>query len=190
MSAIRPTVTVMTVATGHDAVGRPATGQTHQGASPTDPVQENEKDVLFPSTSMISHGQEVAETACANCHGVDGISDSQGKPHLAGQRGIYLYRVQQAYQAGTRIDENKNHKAFLNDKSLLAVSAYYSSLTPAPNLEALTATPQADVPEEDPFLSIRDSMKRCIKCHGETGNAEGSETQDVGDANVGNAASW
>lgn len=147
--------------------------QVH-GVAPTDPIQENEKDALFPSTGMISHGREVAETACASCHGMDGISDSAGKPHLAGQRAIYLYRVQQAYQAGTRIDENKNHKAFLNDNSLLAVSAYYSSLTPAPNLEALTATPQADASEEDPFLGIRESMKRCIKCHGETGNAEGS----------------
>jgi cytochrome c553 len=145
-----------------------------QGATPTDPIQENEKDALFPSTSLIGQGRDVAETVCANCHGMDGISDSQGKPHLAGQRAIYLYRVQQAYEAGTRKDENKNHKAFLNDKSLLAVSAYYSSLTPAPNIEALTATPQADVPEEDPFLGIRDSMKKCIKCHDETGNAEGS----------------
>jgi len=145
-----------------------------QGASPTDPIQENEKDVLFPSTSMISHGREVAETACADCHGMEGISDSQGKPHLAGQRAVYLYRVQQAFQAGTRDDQNKYHKAFLNDKSLLAVSAYYSSLTPAPNLEALTATLQTEVEEEDAFLSIRDSMKKCIKCHDETGNAEGS----------------
>jgi cytochrome c553 len=145
-----------------------------QGASPTDPVQENEKDTLFPSTNMISYGREVAETACANCHGMDGISDSQGKPHLAGQRAIYLYRVQQAYQSGVRDDQNKNHKAFLNDKSLLAVSAYYSSLTPAPNLAALTATGPSDEPEEDAFLSIRESMKKCIKCHDETGNAEGS----------------
>ena len=145
-----------------------------QGASPTDPIQENEKEALFPSTKLISDGREVAETACANCHGMDGISDSQGKPHLAGQRAIYLYRVQQAYQSGARNDQDKNHKAFLNDKSLLAVSAYYSSLTPAPNLEALAATGASDEPEEDAFLSIRDSMKKCIKCHGETGNAEGS----------------
>jgi len=145
-----------------------------QGASPTDPIQENEKDALFPSTSMISHGREVAETVCADCHGMEGISDSQGKPHLAGQRAIYLYRVQQAYQSGARDDQNKNHKAFLNDKSMLAVSAYYASLNPAPNLEALAAAGPADVPEEDAFMGIRDAMKRCVKCHGETGNAEGS----------------
>lgn len=145
-----------------------------QAVSPTDPIQEHEKEALFPARSVIDFGRDVAETACANCHGMDGISDTPGEPHLAGQRAIYLYRVQQAYQAGTRTDENNNHKAFLTDKSLLAVSSYYSSLSPAPNLEALVAGGQADASEEDPFLGIRDSMKKCIKCHGETGNAEGS----------------
>ena len=36
-----------------------------QGALPTDPIQENEKEALFPSTSLINHGKDVAETACA-----------------------------------------------------------------------------------------------------------------------------
>jgi cytochrome c553 len=145
-----------------------------QGALPTDPIQENEKEALFPATSLINQGQDVAETVCASCHGMDGISDAAGKPHLAGQRAIYLYRVQQAFQAGTRNDENKNHKAFLTDRSLLAVSAYYASLTPAANLEGLTASGQVSELDEDPFSSIKGLMKRCIKCHGETGNAEGS----------------
>jgi len=145
-----------------------------QGAAPTDPIQKNEMEALFPAMSMIAEGREVAETLCADCHGMDGISDSQGKPHLAGQRAIYLYRVQKSFQAGTRKDENKNHKSFLNDQALLAVSAYYASLTPEPNLESLSATGQDVELDEDPFLSIRESMKRCVKCHGETGNAEGS----------------
>ena len=83
-----------------------------QGASPTDPIQENEKDALFPSTSMIDYGREVAETACADCHGMDGISDSQGQPHLAGQRAIYLYRVQQAYQSGHATMRTKTTRPF------------------------------------------------------------------------------
>ena len=145
-----------------------------QGASLTDPIQQNEKDILFPSAGLIRQGRNVAETACASCHGVDGISDGPGKPHLAGQRVIFLYRVQLAYQTGVRIDETKKHNGFLTDESLRAVSAYYSSLTPAPVIETLAATGQVDGQEEDPFLNIRDSMKKCIKCHDITGNAEGS----------------
>lgn len=145
-----------------------------QAVSPTDPIQENEKDALFPATSVINFGRDVAETACVSCHGLDGISDAPGKPHLAGQRAIYLYRVQQAFQAGTRADKDKNHKAFLTDESLLAVSAYYASLAPAPHNETQGAPGNDGESEEDPFLGIRGSMKRCIKCHGETGNANGS----------------
>lgn len=145
-----------------------------QAVSPTDPIQENEKEALFPATGVINFGREVAETACVSCHGLDGISDAPGKPHLAGQRAIYLYRVQQAFQSGARADEDKNHKAFLTDESLLAVSAYYASLAPAPNYEAQDASGDEDELEEDPFLGIRSSMAKCIKCHGETGNANGS----------------
>jgi len=145
-----------------------------QGAAPTDPIQANEKEALFPATSLINQGRDVAQTVCSGCHGMDGISDTRGKPHLAGQRAIYLYRVLQAFQTGTREDENKNHKGFLTDQSLLAVSAYYASLTPAYNPEAPSTTGEGTELEDDPFMSIRASMKRCVKCHGETGNADGS----------------
>jgi cytochrome c553 len=33
---------------------------------------------------------------------------------------------------------------------------------------------QADMLEEDPFLIIREAMSKCVKCHGETGSADGS----------------
>ncbi|MDH3902135.1 MAG: c-type cytochrome [Xanthomonadales bacterium] len=145
-----------------------------QAISPTDPIQKNEKEALFPAMSVINFGRDVAVTACVSCHGLDGISDAPGKPHLAGQRAIYLYRVQLAFQAGTRADKDKNHKAFLTDESLLAVSAYYASLAPAPNYEAQDASGNDGESEEDPFIGIRNSVKKCIKCHGETGNAEGS----------------
>ena len=144
------------------------------GASSTDPIQENEKAALFPAMSLIAEGRDVAETMCSDCHGMNGISDSRGMPHLAGQRAIYLYRAQRAFHEGSREDENKNHKAFLTDHSLLAVSAYYASLTPAPNPEPPALTGPGAELDEDPFLSIRDSMKRCVKCHGEEGNAQGS----------------
>jgi cytochrome c553 len=145
-----------------------------QGQPLTQPIQEKEKAALFPSTAMIDQGKKVAEINCADCHGMNGISDSQGQPHLAGQRAVYLYRAQQAYHLGARDDETKKHNGFLNDDALLAVSAYYSSLTPAVKSETQEPSQQADTPEEDPFLGIRGAMKRCIKCHDETGNAEGS----------------
>lgn len=145
-----------------------------QGASLTQPIQEKERTALFPSNAMIDQGREVAETACAGCHTIDGIGESEGTPSLAGQRPVYLYRIQLAYAEGARIDETKKHSGFLNDQAVLAVSAYYSSLTPVRRFEPLDTTEQVDLLEGDPFFSIRDAMSRCVKCHDETGNSEGS----------------
>jgi cytochrome c553 len=94
-----------------------------------------------------------------------------------------------AFQSGTRSDAPTNHINFLNEKSLLATAVYYSSLTPVHIAEHIDsagtrepgeatdlveATGQAEEVAEDPFFSIRDSMRKCIKCHDESGNAEGS----------------
>jgi cytochrome c553 len=145
-----------------------------QGASLTQPIQAKERTALFPSNAMIEQGREVAETACVGCHAMDGIGESEGTPSLAGQRPVYLYRIQLAYSEGTRIDETKKHSGFLNDQAVLAVSAYYSSLTPVRRFEPLDTTEQVDLFEGDPFFSIRNAMSKCVKCHGETGNSEGS----------------
>jgi cytochrome c553 len=148
-----------------------------QGASQNQPVQKEERAALFPSVKMINMGQDVAETTCASCHGMDGISDSEGKPYLAGQRAVYLYRTLQAYQAGTRDDETRNHGGFLTEQAMLSVSAYYASLAPVQivaSTDAAEATEQVAVADEDPFLSIRDSMRKCIKCHDESGNSSRS----------------
>lgn len=135
------------------------------------PVQSEERAALFPSTEMVNQGREIAETVCASCHGMDGISDGEGKPNLAGQRAVYLYRAQQSYLTGARLDETKKHNGFLNDQARLSVSAYYASLTPAQKIESPDVTEQADMTEEDPFLNIRSSMRKCIKCHDESGNS-------------------
>jgi len=138
----------------------------------TDPIQEKERAALFPTAVIINQGRDVAETTCARCHGMDGVSDIEGKPHVAGQRTVYLYRAQQAYHEGAREDETKTHNGYLNDESLLAVAAYYASLTPAPKLETPGATEPLEMTDEDPFLSIRDAMTKCIKCHEVSGNSD------------------
>ncbi len=138
-------------------------------------IESHERKALFPSMDTINLGRDVAESACAGCHGMDGISDALGKPNLAGQRTVYIYRVLQAYQAGVRADEANHHKKFLNDEALLSVAVYYASLTPA-QAPVVAVDPQATdvVTDEDPFENIRASMKKCIKCHDETGNSDGS----------------
>ena len=145
-----------------------------QGALRNQPIQEEERAALFPTLKMINHGREVAEMACANCHGMDGLSNNEGEPHLAGQRTVYLYRVQKTNHAREVTDRINTRGDFLNNESLLSVAAYYASQTPASKPEAPHTTEPENIPDEDPFLSIRDAMAKCIKCHGESGNAKGS----------------
>jgi cytochrome c553 len=126
---------------------------------------------------MLEQGRTVAEAACARCHGVDGVSDSGDVPNLAGQRAVYLYRVLHAYQNGYRIDQSMGHAGgFLNDEGLLSVAAYYANQIPRPIEPAEAEEPDTDagLTESDPFAGIRDDLKKCTKCHNETGNSTAS----------------
>jgi len=144
-----------------------------QGSDSMQQLTGDERAALAPTRNMIDFGRTAAETNCAGCHGLDGISMEAGKPHLAGQRSVYIYRVLKAFQANVRPDEH--HNDFLNDKAMLATAVYYSSLDPVQLAagEATVVQDEATGQEEDPFYDIRESMQRCVKCHGETGNASG-----------------
>lgn len=151
----------------------PEPGQA-QGTASMQQLTGNERAALAPTRDMIDFGRTAAETNCAACHGMDGISVEAGKPHLAGQRTVYTYRVLKAFQANARRDEY--HNDFLNDKAMLATAVYYSSLDPVQLATGEAATVQdetAGLAEEDPFYDIREDMRRCVRCHGETGNASG-----------------
>ena len=148
-----------------------------QGSTIVRAIDDAERSALFPSREMIEFGRVAAEVNCASCHGMDGVSDAEGKPHLAGQRMVYLYRVLRAFQSGERSDEQKNHNSFLNDQAILSTAVFYSNLVPVITVETGDTTADAEAANEqveDPFLTIRSSMRKCIKCHGETGNSSRS----------------
>jgi cytochrome c553 len=147
-----------------------------QGSAATQPINGLERAALSPSREMLAHGENVAGTACASCHGLDGVSTGPGTPSLAGQRTVYLHRVLQSYQTRERRHDEMNHATgFLNEEALLAVAAYYANLAPArlplPEEEPAEAV---DAGGGDPFAGIRSDMKKCVKCHGKDGNASGS----------------
>jgi cytochrome c553 len=142
---------------------------------PTAPLTAAESSALTPSRQQIETGRAVAEQNCAECHGMDGVATDPSRPHLAAQRTIYLHRALQAYQAHERRSDVMNHAAgFLNDEALLAVSAYYSNLAPAPATDAHEAAAAAVKDAGDPFAEIRGSMQKCVKCHGAEGNSSAS----------------
>jgi cytochrome c553 len=142
----------------------------------TQPLTAAERATLVPSRTILERGWDVANTACADCHGLDGVSTSPGIPHLAGQRMVYMHRVLQAYQDRDRRNDDMNHAiGFLNEDAILAVAAFYASLPPVqPQTRDEGWLESAREKGRDPFATIRESMKKCVKCHGEDGNASGS----------------
>ena len=151
----------------------PSHAPAQEGASATAPISPLERSALTPSRETIELGRSVAEKACSECHGLDGVGAEPGMPHLAGQRTVYLYRVLKSYQSRQRGNDAMTHSiGFLNEEALLAIATYYASLPPAPLPEA--AAEESQMQGGDPFGSIRDGMKKCVKCHGEDGNSSGS----------------
>ncbi len=146
-----------------------------QHSGTTAPLNSVERHALNPARAMLDQGRTVAETACASCHGDDGISGEPGVPHLAGQRTVYLYRVLQGYQDRTRHNDAMNHAVgFLNEEALLAVAAFYASLPPARPEPPAEGEPAVSLGGGDPFAGLRDDLKKCDRCHGEDGNASAS----------------
>jgi cytochrome c553 len=138
------------------------------------PMTATERDALFPSRETIEFGRIAAEANCAGCHGMDGASQAEGQPHLAGQRMVYMYRALKAFQSGQRADELKHHNKLLNDQALLSTAIYYSNLAPVSAVVEMQDETGAGTEDlaGDPFAGIRGDMRKCIKCHEETGNSQ------------------
>jgi cytochrome c553 len=125
----------------------------------------DEMRTLLATPMDIADGTRLAETTCASCHGANGISVTQGIPHLAGQRPAYLYLELKAYQSGKRGDGVMNNAVkFLSDDALVKVAAYFAGLDPAP--AAATAGPA----NLDPVQAGKAvAAAACAGCHGNAG---------------------
>jgi cytochrome c553 len=133
--------------------------------SPLGPADEARP--LGANAEDIREGKELADTACAKCHGADGISATNGVPHLAGQRPSYVYSKLRAYQLGDRSGEDDVHDLrlmkFLSGDALASLAAYLASLDPAP------PTAGAAPKYEDPIAAGKAAAEPCAKCHGDNG---------------------
>jgi len=137
------------------------------------PIQANERAALFPSPNSIEQGKALAEAGCAECHGHNGISTDEHRPHLAGQRTVYLYREMLAYQEGARSNEDMREAvAFLDSDALLKTAIYYASLPPPFDPEAVAAAAGSPMQlDDDPLLATKAATAGCGSCHGATGNS-------------------
>jgi cytochrome c553 len=130
------------------------------------PGVANELRAVYATSQEIAEGARIAQTACARCHGANGISMTKGVPHLAGQRAAYLDLQLRTYRYGARPKSAMTGAVrYLSEEALVNVAAYYASLDPPrPAAPAKGATAPAD-----PMQAGKDAAAGCGGCHGEAG---------------------
>ena len=135
-------------------------------AAQTAPIKKgDELRPIYVTPADVADGKQFADSACAGCHGANGISTTTGIPDLAGQRPVYLYMELRAYQSGARINAAMNTAVkFISDDALVKVAAYYASLDPP-------QPPAGPAPTFlDPVLAGKTAAAAaCAGCHGEAG---------------------
>jgi cytochrome c553 len=121
---------------------------------------------LYANSEDIAEGRRLAESSCAGCHGANGISESSGVPHLAGQRSAYLYLELKAYQSGARGESAMNNVIRpLSDDALFKTAVYFASLDPPQTNAASSANAVAP----DPVQAGKTAAAGCAGCHGDGG---------------------
>ncbi|MGB8398495.1 c-type cytochrome [Bradyrhizobium sp.] len=121
---------------------------------------------LYANSQDIEEGKRIVESSCTGCHGANGISESPGVPHLAGQRPAYLYLELRAYQAGVRGENAMNNVVRpLSDDALFKAAAYFASLDP-PQTNAANGAKAA---APDPVQAGKTAAAGCAGCHGDGG---------------------
>ena len=144
-------------------------GACFEGASAQPKINSDdgpELRTLYANSQDIAEGKRIVESSCAGCHGANGISESPGVPHLAGQRPAYLYLELKAYQAGSRGASAMNNVVSpLSDDALFKAAVYFASLDPPQTNTASGAKAAAP----DPVQAGKTAAAGCAGCHGEGG---------------------
>lgn len=100
---------------------------------------------LLASSATLAEAPPAKVATCQACHGAAGVSIAPDIPNLAGQKATYLARQLDAFKAGTRKNDLMAAiAAQLSADDIKALSAYWSSLPPAPS-ESATAPHAATV---------------------------------------------
>ena len=79
----------------------------------------------------VNAGQKIAETVCAACHGVNGVSIVPAQPNLGGQNVRYLYKQLLNFKTGYRKNGiMQSQVAPLTQQDIANVAGYYASQAP------------------------------------------------------------
>ena len=131
---------------------------------------------VSPEIERVTH--QLAETTCANCHGVGGRSISPTFPILAAQTAPYLQSQLHAFREQTRGDPDAltymwGMASQLSDATIEALSTYYAKQAPprAKTGDAMLMARGKQIFEEG---VTSQGIPACANCHGP--QARGNDT--------------
>lgn len=139
-------------------------------AEPSSLVAYDKETRALIRSGSVENGQKLASSAkCKKCHGMNGLSEDEDDPNIAGMSATYIFKQLKDYQDETRSERSmKKAVRKLSDQDLSDLSAYYAAQ------EMLPAARATDVV---PVLVHKGDSKRmvraCNSCHGQ--NGEGGE---------------
>jgi cytochrome c553 len=123
---------------------------------------------VSPELGRSAH--QLAETTCANCHGVSGRSISPTFPNLAAQTAPYLQAQLHAFRDQTRADPDAlaymwGMASQLSDATIEAISIYYAAQAPS---RAKTGDAKLMARGKQIFEEgvTSQSIPACATCHG------------------------
>lgn len=121
--------------------------------------------LLFPAALLAAaaaFADDAATSACARCHGADGVAVASATPHLNGQHAGYLAEAMSQLQRGRRPSAVADHiPASLAAADLERLAEFYAA--------SKSARPRQ---EADPDKVARGEQiygSRCINCHLDAG---------------------
>ena len=105
--------------------------------------------LILTSAVLISHVHaegnieigRALSTQCSTCHGIDGMSNSEQFPNIAGQKESYLISQLEQYKSGNRVDATMAAIVGpLNTQNIEDLAAYFASNSPVANYSFETET--------------------------------------------------
>ena len=127
------------------------------------PAPADDLRSVYASSADIAEGRRVAESSCARCHGMNGISAAKGTPHIAGQRAGYVHLQLRAYQKRAK-GPMESAVRFLRRCAGCGGGVLRESR--AARAAPATVKPVADA---DPLQIAKQLSASCAGCHGEAG---------------------
>jgi cytochrome c553 len=108
-------------------------------------------------------GKTIAQTDCADCHGMDGRGDTSDIPNLAAQSAEYLVEAMHAYRDGGRLHAAlQDMTQGMSEADIANIAGYYASQPP---LEPI----YDEQSDQTSYTQGATVGALCEECHGEKG---------------------